>query len=177
MPTLSRMKNLFRNIFAKQRTDRDLDDEVRSYSDLLAQEKPRAGLSAEQARRAARIESGGIEQVKENVREARTGAWLDSLLQDLRYAARMLRKNPGFAAIAILTLALGIGANAAIFSLLDAVVLKTLPVARPEGLVFFSGRPWGTSSGSQTGHWWAFSSQDFAYFRDHNESFKELCAI
>ena len=177
MPTFSRMKNLFRNIFAKQRTDCDLDDEVRSYSDLLAQENTRAGLSAEQARRAARIESGGIEQVKENVREARTGAWLDSLLQDLRYAARMLRKNPGFTAVAVLTLALGIGANTAIFTLLDAVVLRALPVARPGELVFFSDRPWGTSSGSQTGHWWAFSSQDFAYFRDRNESFKELSAI
>jgi macrolide transport system ATP-binding/permease protein len=102
---------------------------------------------------------------------------MGTLIQDLRYALRILRKSPGFTATAVLTLALGIGANAAIFTLLDAVVLRTLPVASPRELVFFSNKPWGTSSGSQTGHWWAFSSQDFAYFRNSNESFKELCAI
>jgi len=103
---------------------------------------------------------------------------LETLLQDTRFALRGLRQNPGFTAVAVLTLALGIGANSAIFSLLDAVLLRTLPVANPHELVLFSDNPGqGESSGSQTGRWWAFSSQDFAYFRDHNESFKEICAI
>jgi predicted permease len=138
MPMLSRMTNLLRNIFAKEKTDRDLDEEVRSYSDLLAQEKIREGMHPEEARRAARLHLGGIEQVKEEVREGRTGAWLDSVLQDLRYAARTLRKNPGFSAIAILTLALGIGANTAIFTLTYSVILKSLPVPNPQQLVRYT---------------------------------------
>src|SRR5271156_135032 len=135
MPMLPRMTSFFRNTFGKRRNDRELDDEVRGYVDLLAEEKMREGMTSEEARRAARLELGGIEQVKEQVREARAGAWLDSLFQDLRYGARMLRKNPGFTAVAVLTLALGIGMTTAIFSVVDTILFKSLPYPHSNRIV------------------------------------------
>ena len=167
MPTLSRMKNFLRNIFAKRHNDGELDDEVNSYVDLLAEEKMRGGMNPDEACRAARIELGGIEQVKEQVREVRAGAWLDTLLQDLRYGARMLVKNPGFTTVAVLILALGIGANTAIFSMINGLMLRTLPVRDPGRLVellhHYPGEPEPGFNG--------FSWDAYQIMRDSNRVF------
>jgi predicted permease len=164
------MKNFFRNIFAKRRNDLDLDDEVHSYVHLLAEEKMRGGMNPDEACRAARIELGGVEQVKEQVREVRAGAWLDSLLQDLRYTARMLVKNPGFTAIAILTLALGIGANTAIFSVVHGVMLAPLPYNEPDRLVMVM------ESNPRFSHVW-ISYPNFQDWQRDAQSFQQMAAF
>jgi predicted permease len=124
--------------FRRKRIEQELDAEVRSYMDALVEEKIRAGMSAEEARRAARIEAGGIEQVKEEVRQARAGAWFDVLLQDIRYGARMQGRSPGYAAAIVLTFALGIGANTALFSVVNGLLLHRLPYRDPDRLVYVS---------------------------------------
>lgn len=135
MPLLARTKSFIRNLFRRDRADRNIHEELRSYLDLLTEEKIASGLSPIEARRQAKIELGGLEQVKENVRDVRTGAFLDSAAQDIRFALRLFRKSPIFTAAAILTLALGLGANAAIFSLVDSVFLRAVPFADPDRLV------------------------------------------
>jgi predicted permease len=145
MRWFSRFTNLFRNLFRKQENEQDLDQEVSSYLDLLTEEKIRGGMAPEAARRTARLELGGIEQVKEQVRDVRAGIWLETVLQDVRYGVRVLRKNPGFSLLVVLTLGLGIGANTAIFSVVYGVLLRPLPYTHGGRLVVVHQRAHGQS--------------------------------
>jgi len=113
----------------------DLDQEVHSHLEMLTEENIRAGMPLKEAQRAARIELGGTEQVKEQVRQERMGSWLHSVISDCRYGLRQLRKNPGFTAVVVLTLALGIGANTAIFSMVNALLLHPYNFRNLDSLV------------------------------------------
>ena len=135
MDAFRRFLSVLRNLFHGRRVERELDAELRGYLDLLTDEKIASGMTLERARREARIELGGVEQVKEEVRAVRAGALLEQLTHDVRYTLRGLRHAPVFAVTVIVTLALGIGANTAIFSIIDALLLRPLAVADPDRLV------------------------------------------
>ena len=168
---ISWLRALWNNLFRRKQLDRELDDELQAHLELVSAEKVREGASPEEAYRDARRDAGGVEQVKESVRDVRAGVWLDSLVRDFRYGVRTLAKNPAFTLIAMATLALGIGANTAMFSLLDQVVLRLLPVRDPERVVIVreTGNHYGNSYGPNTISWPMFED-----LRDNNQVFSGM---
>ncbi len=171
MSWIRRAASLYRRWRNQGQAEQELDDEVQAYFAILVDRNMARGLTREQAIRSARIEFEGPEQVKHRVRDARTGAGLETTLRDIRYAARVLRKAPGFTAVAVLTLALGIGANTAIFSLADALFLKPLKIHNPKEIVGCYSVDIHRPDQSR-----AFSYPNYADLRDKNAVFSNLAA-
>jgi predicted permease len=172
MTFLHRLASIMRWIIRRDRAERDLNDELEAFVDMAAADSMRDGAAPADARRSAGLHLGGVEQAKERVRSARHGAWLDSVGRDLRYALRMLRRAPLFTAVALLTLALGIGANTAIFSIVNAVILRPLGYPAPEQLMLLTAHfPVGPLRGFR------LSTPEYVEFRDINRSFVEVGAF
>ena len=179
MNWLTNLKSGLRSLFGKQRVDSELDEELQSYLEASAADKRRSGISPQAARRLAKIEIGSRTSVKHQVWSSRWESLPDNLFQDLRFALRQLLKTPGFTFVALLSLALGIGANTAIFTLFNAILLRPLAVPNPQELVLFGEGNAQGSIGSLPNRaaWPLFSYQFFHDFRQKAASFSGLAAM
>jgi len=165
-------------LFSRERVEHEMDEELRAFLDASAEAKRRAGMTPEEAAHAARVEMGSPNAVKHHIRSAVWETVVENLWQDLRYSIRALAKSPGFTLVAVLSLALGIGANTAIFSLMDVVMLRSLPVDEPGQLVLFgSGRAGGSTDSLPNESWTLFSYPFYRSFSQINEVFSSVTAI
>jgi len=162
----------FTGLFHKERRDQDLAQEIESHLQMHIEDNLRAGMTPEEARRQALIKFGGVESTKESYRDRRGIPVLETLWQDIRFGLRVLRKSPGFTSVVLLTLALGIGANTAIFSVLNAVVFRPLPYNQPDQLVQLWEDPSGKGSGQNS-----VSGGVFADWRDQSQCFQHVSAL
>ncbi len=165
-----------RGLFAKRRAEQELDEELRDFLEKSAAEKMRAGMTRERAYRQARLEMGGVEVVKERVRSASWETHVETLWSDLRFGARLLRFNPVFAGAAILSLALGIGANTAIFQLLDAVRMRTLPVKNPQEIAKIAIDQRNGASGTFSSRYPDLTYAMWEQLRTQQQGFSEVFA-
>src|SRR5262249_18957506 len=156
-------------LFNRKRRERDFAEELESHLAMHIEDNLRAGMSPEEARRVALIKLGGMALTKERTREQGGFPMLETLWQDLRFGLRMLRKNPGFSLVAILTLALGIGANTALFSVVNAILLRPLPYAEPEQLAQIY-----EVNAQQNLARFDFSLPNFVDHRDQQTSFEQM---
>jgi predicted permease len=171
MAAFNRLTAGFVALFRRRRDERDLDAELQGFLEMATEDKMRRGMSREAATRAARMELGSATAVKDHVRDAGWENVVETTWQDVRYAARMLRRSPGFTAVAVVSLAFGIGANTAIFTLINTLMLRSLPVSHPEQLVELLSRYPGEPRMS------SFGWRHYEHFRDHNQSFSDLLAV
>jgi predicted permease len=171
MSLRSRVTHLWTRLRHPGRIEQDLDDEVRDWFETMVDRRIGQGASPEEARRAATLAFGPPDGVKEKVREARVEAAFGAFVQDLRYAFRLMRKSPGFTAVAVLSLGLGLGANTAIFTLIDTVLLKALPVSRADRLFFVD------NSGGKSGGGSGPPYPCYEILRDGNRFFSGMSAF
>ena len=169
MSLLRNISRGLRSLFRKEQVDRELNEEMRAYLEMAAAEKVKDGLSHREALRAVRLEQGTLEIAKEIVRSAGWVFFLETCWQDLRFGLRMLRKNPGFAAVAVLTLALGIGASTTIFSFVNTALLRPLPYHDPSRLV------WADEFMPHINDW-AVPNPEYTNWSTHNHTFEAMAA-
>ena len=170
MPFLPRIPRFLRNVVRRRQVEQDLADEVSSYVDLATQRKMKEGLNETEARRAALVEFGGAEQVKEQVRDVRLGHFFETRLQDLRFAFRTLRKAPVFSLTVALVLALGIGSTALMFTIVNSVLLKGPPFPEADRLVML----WQDLPQEKRV---SFSTREFTVWSQQSQLFENLTAM
>ena len=163
----SQVTGFMRALLRRNQVEEELDEELQSYLAMAVDKKVRSGMSPEEANRAARVEFGGVSQVKEQVRDVGFESRVESVFRDIHYACRVLARRPGFTTVVVLTLALGIGANTAIFSVVDAVLLEPFPYPDPDRLV-------QVQTGWQSGIYGLVSTPEYLDYQEQSTSFEGL---